>query len=167
VTLRTLERESIRAFVEQAGAGGYLRGRVLDFGCGEAPYRALVQSFGCKWVGFDREHFPGSVAGDVGEGNPLRHRWDAILVSQVLQYERFPRDMLNALAGALRPGGHLIVVGPTAWPEVEVVDLWRFTQAGIRCLLEDAGLAVISIAPRAYHRGEPSLSLGFGAIARA
>ena len=163
MTLRQLEAESIRKFVEQAGIDGYLSGRVLDYGCGEQPYRSLVQSFGAHYIGYDDPKHPGSVVdeyvGDWSETDPI----DTILCTQVVQYVP---DVRALLAHFAKFTATLVLTGPTSWPEVEPEDLHRHTQAGIRRLLEEAGFTVISIAPRAYYPGT-ELSLGYGAIARA
>ena len=59
-----------------------------------------------------------------------------------------------------------MITGPTNWAEVEVTDLWRFTRAGIRVLLETAGFRVLDVHQRAeIDVGGFVMSLGWGAVA--
>lgn len=175
-TIRELERNSIRAFVESCSE--HLTGRVLDYGCGLSPYKEIVEEAGGEYVGFDREDFPANVSrSDVGE---YTFPYQTVLCTQVVQY--LPAaSMLRLLsvwaidlastryADGPVLGGHLILTGPTTWPLVEPEDLCRFTPAGARALCEEAGFAVERCEPR----GELALDgglvlwLGWGIVARA
>ncbi len=183
--LRTIETKSIRDFIEQAGIDGYLKGRVLDYGCGKQPYRSLVESFGCEYVGWDREKFPGSVGETVTPEREFAHdlfydHWDAVLCTQVLQYiPYYPyydgiQEVLGNLQGALdhdedpAKNGHLILTYPTNWPEVEADDLHRFTKAGMEELLTGSMFEIVRHDFRhgIQHEGV-SFAMGYGVIARA
>lgn len=161
--LRSIERTSIRDFVQGAAEGGYLSGRVLDYGCGKQPYRDVVEVVGGVYNGFDRMSFPANVSGeDVGDFDfdaPLDEDWDAILCNQVVQYVPFFfRDddgeglpsLLAQFARSLRGGGHLVMTYPTTWPEVEPQDLHRFTKTGMEWLLAEAGFEIVRHEPRAW-----------------
>lgn len=167
-SLLDLERSSIHSFVESCAE--QLAGRVLDVGCGLQPYRSIVEQAGGEYVGYDRVSFPANVSGaDVG-GHPLEGAlYDALLCTQVLQYAPDPFDFLAGCHFALRKGGHLVITGPTCWPERESEDLFRFTQAGIGTLLRCAGFEIVRLEPRAGVSVAPGfdLSLGWGAVGRA
>jgi len=172
--LRTLERDSIRSFVQSAADDGYLSGRVLDYGCGKQPYRDIVEVAGGEYQGYDRADFPASVTDDdIGLGDPW---WDdpeewgfgALLCTQVLQYVPDESEMLEEFRYYLREQhGALVLTYPTHWPEVEPGDLQRFTKAGMERLLTEAGFAIIRHQRRAEIRclGE-TFALGYGVIAR-
>lgn len=168
--LQELEVSSIRSFVEQH-ARDYLTGRVLDFGCGQSPYQGIIEAAGGVYAPFDRVAFPANVSGeDVGPDSiPDNEQFDAALCTQVIQYLEEPYDELMKLRGLIRPNGHLVLTGPTCWPEREPDDLWRFTQAGVEKLLRWAGFEVLVLQPRAGVALAPGfeLSLGWGAVARA
>lgn len=190
--LRTIERESIRAFVEQAGIDGYLSGRVLDYGCGKQPYRSLVESFGAEYMPYDHSSFPANVSEeDVGDQPFIWPEvdYDAILCTQVVQYiplVRYGEEPGRSLQGRLTnfrlaltvQSGHLILTYPTNWPEVEPEDLHRFTKAGMERLLTEAGFEIVRHEPRFFARlysedvppkqlSPEWLALGYGVIARA
>ena len=156
VTIREIEIASIRDYVVKNAS--YLRGRVLDFGAGKAgtcrqpqPYRGLVQG----------EYFPFDVGDELPPGP-----FDAVLMTQVIQYLPDPRQTLSQLESLLRSGAALVITGPTNWAEVEETDLWRFTRSGIRVLLETAGFHVLDVQQRAQiDVGGFVMSLGWGAVA--
>lgn len=156
-SIRELERKSIREFLERHKE--YLQGWVLDFGAGKPgtcaapqPYRDLVTG--------DYEPF------DLGDKWPTGP-FDTILCTQVIQYVIDPRRDLGWFAQWLKRGSHLVMTGPTNWEEVEDSDLWRFTRAGIRKLVEAAGFQVLTCESRAeIDLGGAKFSLGWGVVAR-
>lgn len=180
-SLRAIEHTSIREFVQKAANDGYLSGRVLDYGCGFAPYREIVEGVGGEWIGYDRADFPDNHVGNVGPENPFWHRqfgetgrgrirqdyYDVCLCTQVLQYKahRYVEGFFLALKHNCKS---LVMTYPTTWPEAQPEDLYRFTKAGMERLLTEAGFEII------YHESRASVtclgekfSLGGGVIARA
>lgn len=137
--IRDLERTSIREFVD--AHKHYLLGRVLDYGCGvdgkcitPQPYRHIIEAqiltYGKgEYVPYDRGYpypWPGGV-------------FDAVLMTQVLQYVIDPRGLLTFLRDATK---YLVMTYPTHWEEIERDDRWRFTKSGIQALLEETGWIV-------------------------
>lgn len=177
-SLRALEHQSIRDFVLKAAKDGYLKGRVLDYGCGHAPYREIVEAYGCEWFGYDRVGLPDNHVGDVGShAAPEMLHWDAVLCTQVIQYADNPEDFLrNYMHVALcerfaperLPAGYLVLTYPTNWPEAQEEDLYRFTKAGMERLLTDVGFTIIRHERRAWIRWDvDTFALGYGVICRA
>jgi SAM-dependent methyltransferase len=176
--LRTIEADSIRAFVQSAADEGYLSGRVLDFGCGKAPYRRLIEAASGEWFGYDHPALPG-FAGDesLGDWDPAED-FDAVLCTQVVQYSPDPPALMRELHWYVQAKpGVLVLSYPTTWPEVEPEDLWRFTKAGMERLLTEAGFEIVKHEQRAVIVGAEGtgswrillgeFALGYGVIARA
>lgn len=176
--LTKIENDSIRAFVHSAADEGYLRGRVLDYGCGKQPYRDIVEKQGGEYVPFDRAGFPGNVsAEDIGAVLPLDS--DSVLCTQVVQYIPDVGVTLAGFRGMLRfsrgrRSGCLVLTYPTNWPEVEAEDLHRFTKAGMELLLIEAGFSILRHERRATVHGSYDgeyagyeFALGYGVVARA
>lgn len=155
VTIRILERESIREFMEQNRE--YLRGRVLDWGCGKQPYRDLVEG---EYLPFDQRDYPL----DWRHSEP-----DSIMCNQVLQYIEYPELLLLEFAHILPSGGHLVMTYTTCWALVEGDDpeYFRFTPNGIEHMLKAAGFEVLIHEERAkISLGKFDFSLGGGVVAR-
>lgn len=165
--LSEIEQRTIREFVQRAADDGQLAGAVLDYGCGKQPYRAIVESVG-SYHGYDRVQFGGSVCPqNIGTTFRRDGGWDAVLSTQVVQYVHRPEDWLSDIAAMLRPGGHLILTYPGAWPVLRD-HLWSFTQAGMEFLLDDAGLTVVRHEMRAALPCDGfSIPTGYGVVARA
>jgi hypothetical protein len=183
MSLRDLEAESLRAFVQSAADEGYLSGRVLDLGCGKQPYRAIVEAAGGIYYGHDSPNYPASVVSDYVLDSPenwWEDRWDTILSTQVVQYIPI-RDEIDGeecsplftdlwmMCDCLSvSSGHLVLTYPTTWPEVEPEDLHRFTKAGMERLLTEAGFEIICHEWRAgFQYDGVSFALGYGVICRA
>lgn len=165
--LAAVEADSIRRFVEQAIGEGWLHGAVLDFGCGKQPYKRLIPGV---YHGYDRKTHPASTTtediGDFGEVTRSL-RWDAILCTQAIQYFPSPQRSIRTFYSMLKPGGWLLMTGPTNWPEVESDDLWRFTVQGVGRLFHNAMFEEIEVSSRAtVELNDIVFSLGWGAVGR-
>lgn len=175
MSLRDIERESIRAFVQQAASEGYLSSAVLDYGCGKQPYREIVVEhlpLGGVYQPFDQQHFPGNVSGEnLGEGDPLvMSGWGSILCTQILQFVPDVPDLFMRFRQALESNGHLVLTYATNWPEVEPGDLHRFTKAGMERLLTEAGFRIVMHQRRARFNTDVTdewFYTGYGAVAKA
>lgn len=156
-SIRALERASIRSFMESNRQ--YLKGRVLDFGCGThetcqrpQPYRDLVEG---EYVGMDKANqYPAPP-------------FDAVMCTQVIQYLKTPRIELMVLRSLLKQGGYLVMTYPTNWDEVESTDLWRFTRAGMETLLESKEFKIVKHERRAeIDLNGFKFALGYGIVAK-
>lgn len=169
-TIRVFDKATTRAWLEQQRQ--YLRGRVLDYGCGLQPYRDLVEG---EYVGYDRKAFPGNVSKqDHGPSGSLRKEyWDTILCTQMLQYVPSPNPLLMAFRNALQLGGHLVMTYATNWAQVEPWDKWRFTRGGMEKMLSRTLFAtqkwqiIEHDCKGEINLGGFRLPLGYGVVARA
>lgn len=120
--------------------------RVLDYGCGDMPYRGLL-SEGVVLVGAD---LPGNPVAAVevrpDGGLALEDQsFDAVLSTQVLEHVDDPRLYLSECFRILRPGGRLLLstVGIQIY-HPDPVDYWRWTCAGLQRATRDAGFELES-----------------------
>lgn len=169
-TVRELERDSIRGYLEGAARNGYVAGATLDYGCGRQPYRDVVENAGATYVGYDRDVYPGAVApGRQGPDDPWAPTgaWRTIICTQVVQYVVDVEELLWRFVDGLAAGGHLVITWPTCWDEVEPTDLHRFTRAGMLRMLTEVGFALEHCERRAeIELGGFRFPLGYGAVAR-
>lgn len=165
MTLRDRDGASIRAYLD--ANADLLTGRVLDYGSGRQPYRDIVESAGGAYVPFDSPDFPASLA-ELREPLP-RGRFDACIITQIVQYLPDPVATLTTVRNLMLIDAPLLMTGPTNWPLVERLDLWRFTPAGITLVLERAGFSEIEAEERETFAAEADRrwALGFQVKARA
>jgi len=128
-------------------------GRVVDLGCGEAPYREEILRRAKAYVGID---WPRSLhnlsradlIADLGAGVPLVSGCaDTVVCFQALEHQREPWRLLAECHRILRPRGRLLVTVPFLWHiHEEPNDFYRFTRFGLAYLLERAGFTQVTIS---------------------
>lgn len=131
-------------------AGRKARGRLLDIGCGNKPYRekfAGVSEFlGCDVVQSSLNRVDVLCLADA---IPLPDQsFDVILCTQTIEHVANFQGLLDEAFRLLKPGGTLFISGPMYWYHHEApYDFHRFTAYGFRHDLEQAGFAVDKIEP--------------------
>lgn len=102
-----------------------------------------------RWTGIDAQEGEGvDLVADAHELPPgWAGRFSGVLCSEVLEHARQPWRVMQELRRVMRSGGTVIVTTVTSFhlhgfPD----DYFRFTEAGLRVLLEDAGFSDISTA---------------------
>jgi SAM-dependent methyltransferase len=128
-------------FVADAGVGaGH---KVVDYGCGEQPYRWLFP--GCEYIPVDLPSNPtASVHIDPNGKVPLPDdSADLVISTQVLEHVTDPETYLNECHRMLRPGGQLVLTTHgVMFLHRHPTDFWRWTCDGLRLILERAGFTV-------------------------
>jgi SAM-dependent methyltransferase len=147
------ERAPILAFVTHAAAALAPGSRVLDAGAGDAPYRELFSHcdyFTADWP--ESVHAGGRAADILASLDDLPvadAAFDAVISTQVLEHVRAPSAVLNELRRVMRVEGTLWLTAPLVWPlHEEPYDFFRYTDYGLRHLLEEAGFEEIDVRPR-------------------
>jgi SAM-dependent methyltransferase len=123
---------------------------VVDFGCGGKPYRPLFPS-DCRYIGVDAAQ---SRFADIliapGDPVPLDDGTvDCIISTQVVYLIPDYRIYLDECRRLLGPDGRLFLTSHGTWTyhPASGGDYYRFTQDGLRRILDDAGLEVIEMGP--------------------
>lgn len=102
--------------------------------------------FGPNWINLDV--MPGPGVDVVGDAHALPFpdaRFDAVVLSAVLQYCRNPWRVVEEVRRVLRPGGVALVNAPFLQPyckEPGSIDRYRFSRDGL-CALFDEGFEVL------------------------
>jgi len=141
--------DSVAQFASQLPAGA----RVLDAGAGEGRHRAnfAAQSY----VGVDRgigdaswDYTGLDVVADLAALPFHDAAFDAVINIVTLEHVPEPRRVLEELARVLRPGGRLLLIVPHEWEEHQRPhDYYRYTQYGLKFLLDTAGFSSERIDP--------------------
>lgn len=131
-------------------AGSRARGRLVDIGCGNTPYRDLFPHVDA-YVGCDVAQSSDNRVSVVCRADAIAFReqsFDVALCTQTIEHVANYPGLLREAHRLLRPGGTLHVSGPMYWYlHEEPYDFYRFTKYGFTAALEDAGFIVDEVEP--------------------
>lgn len=99
-----------------------------------------------QWLGMDMQPGDGvDVVADLHSPPEEWHgRFSGVLCSEVLEHVARPWVALPKLRDLLRPGGVAIFTAPSCFPlHAFPDDFYRYSESGLRVLLEDAGFVDI------------------------
>jgi hypothetical protein len=123
-------------------------GPVLDAGCGEQPFRALIEANARQYIGMDavqNSSHTVAVLSDLESVQASGPRYPFVLCTEVLEHVA---DIDRSFAGLRRltaPGGIVMLTVPFLFPvHMEPFDFRRLTEYGISRLAADHGFTVIS-----------------------
>jgi SAM-dependent methyltransferase len=148
---------------------------VVDFGCGTAPYRPLVEGYGGSYVGVDLPHnLYATIHMAAGITTPLPAGYaDVVLSTQVLEHVDDPAAYLRECHRVLQPDGVLVLSTHGYWiyhPDPH--DLWRWTGEGLRRIVAEAGFepesmrGLMGVAPSAVYLFQDAVASLFPRFAR-
>jgi SAM-dependent methyltransferase len=120
---------------------------LVDFGCGNMPYRKVIEPMVGKYLGVDLEMNPKAehhINFDSKTTLPDNY-CDIILSNQVLEHVDSPAGYLQEAFRILKPGGSVICSTHGYWfyhPTPN--DYWRWTSSGLKRTIETEGFKVTS-----------------------
>jgi SAM-dependent methyltransferase len=129
-----------------------MNGDLLDFGCGEKPYKSLFTNVN-SYTGLDYDsegHNHANESIDVyydGVTIPFEsNHFDSIFTSEVFEHVFTLPQILPELNRVLKIGGQILITCPFSWEEHEVpVDYARYTQFALKDMLEKNGFTIKTI----------------------
>jgi len=155
-----IEKQTIINALTQANV--YIRGVVLDVGCGEKPYYEYLHKIARVeyYIGLDlppntfNKSKDSKIKADVfGDALNLPFRsnsFDTVISTQVLEHIPEPKRMLGEIYRVLKRGGYLILTCPLIWNiHDEPHDYFRYTLYGLEHLSRQVGFDIVTIRPRA------------------
>ncbi len=129
----------------------YLKGKMLDFGCGSKPYKHLITVD--EYIGLDIEnsghdHKQKNEQIDIfydGKIIPFdANHFDSLLSTEVFEHVFNIDEVISELFRVIKPGGYLVITIPFAIGEHEIpYDFARYTSFGITHLLNKAGFEIM------------------------
>lgn len=140
-------RTYLHRFLARAGQAVQPGQLVLDAGSGRAPYRDLFAHARYETADFlavkGKTYTEQDYVCDLAEIPVEDARFDHVLLTQVLEHIPEPARVLAELHRVLKPGGTLWLTAPLFYVEHErPYDFFRYTQFGLRHLVEGAGFDV-------------------------
>lgn len=128
----------------------HCRGRLLDLGCGKAPYyglyRTLVDDICCvDWQQSVHGNSHIDKHADLTKPLPLEDEsFDTILLSSVLEHIPTPMNLWLEMHRVLRRGGKVIMNVPFMyWLHETPHDFYRYTEFALKKMAEDAGFKIV------------------------
>ncbi len=130
----------------------HARGKVIDLGCGEMALQSVIQSLGLEYDGLDL--IPSSdevtIEANIQDMSMISDQsYDTAICLQVLEHVPNPQKAVREIFRILKTGGPLILSIPhLSRIHDEPNDFQRYTEYGIRFLLEEAGFHIEEILTR-------------------
>jgi len=120
---------------------------LADYGCGDMPYRPIIEPLVKCYLGIDLKsnplaEFPIDFDSKISMEDS---KVDLVLSNQVLEHVESPIGYLSEALRILKPGGSLILSTHGYWlyhPTPN--DYWRWTSAGLKMEIEKAGFEIQS-----------------------
>jgi SAM-dependent methyltransferase len=137
-------RVHLDRFVERAAASVSPGALVLDAGAGSAPYRHRFAHTRYETADFkqvDKTYAPDvTYVGDLAAIPVEDHRFDLVIMTQVLEHLPEPITVLREMHRVLTPGARIWASCPLYYEEHEQpYDFYRYTQFALRRMFAEAG----------------------------
>lgn len=102
--------------------------KVLDFGCGEQPFRKTIESKNCIYHSYDLQQNSKSSVGFLKTGDIKNEYYDLIILSDVVEHCYDFHSLLKTIFKKLKKNGILVATTPFLYREHEQPhDYWRMT----------------------------------------
>lgn len=136
-------------FSDLAEASTYAKGRMLDVGCGNKPFEKMFSPHVTEHLGCDVVQSSNCCVDVISLATELPFRsgsFDTVLATQVIEHVADHQTLMREAFRVLAPGGVLVLSGPMYWPlHEEPHDYFRFTEHGLRYLLQQTGFETLKI----------------------
>lgn len=119
---------------------------IVDYGCGDMPYRELFESYVQKYIGLDLEENPFAEIHilPAGKINIENNSTEVVLSTQVLEHVENPEEYLSECFRILKDDGLLILSTHGYWMYHPTPnDYWRWTSSGLQKIIKQAGFEIV------------------------
>ncbi len=139
------------SIVTFSALSAHLHGKCIDIGCGDMPFRSLIEKHVSQYDSIDIEKRIPDVKylADIQDMGVLdSDSYDSALCLDVLEHVPNPFKAISEIHRILKKGAKLVCSVPhLSRLHEEPHDYYRYTKYGLRYLFENAGFRIISIEP--------------------
>jgi SAM-dependent methyltransferase len=131
----------------------YIKGRLIDIGCGEKPYKDMLAHHVDEHVGvdhFDTSHNKSNIDffGTAYSIPVEDESFDSAICTAVLEHLEEPGMAIKECYRVLKPGGVAVYSMPFIWHlHEEPRDFFRYSRYGLQHLFEKNGFKILEITP--------------------
>ena len=131
----------------------YAKGKLLDIGCGEKPYKNMTKHYVSEYIGLDHKntlHDKSEIdlfgtAYDIPVENDT---FDTVLCTAVLEHLEEPDKAIKETNRVLKKDGCAIYAVPLFWHlHEEPRDFYRYTKYGLKYLFEKNNFEIVELKP--------------------
>ncbi len=145
-----LEKQSIVQAMHAAEP--YVKGLVIDIGCGEKPYASFFKIDAHQYVGLDVDCANNKQIDICADSLLLPIKTesvDTVVTNQTIEHVKHPEVFMREIARVMKPGATLVLTAPQLWCLHEKpFDFYRFTRYGLTLLCNDNNLEVVLLQER-------------------
>lgn len=129
----------------------YVRGDLLDIGCGNKPYFDILKPRVNKYTGLDmpdtlHTRSKIDVYGDACNLPFEDSSFETVVSFQVMEHVNEPNIMIAEIFRVLKNGGYAIITTPFMWGiHEEPRDFYRYTKYGLKYLFKKNGFEIIEL----------------------
>jgi SAM-dependent methyltransferase len=137
----------------------FVKGLVLDVGCGRRPYEKTFFAGASRYIGTDylSDRSRPDVVSSALDVPFSDNTFDTVVSTEVLEHVPEPLRALKEMHRVLKPGGHLVLSTPMYCPRHEVpYDFFRYPYDGMLYLIKESGLDLVKL----YNRGRSYVFVG-------
>ncbi len=130
----------------------YIRGNLIDIGCGYSPYKAILSKNVSKYEGIDIIPYNEDVTylGNILVKNPFReNQFDCAISFEVLEHIPNFDHFLKQIHKIIKPNGYFIISVPhLSRLHEEPFDFYRFTKYGLIEIFTRNRFDIVEIASK-------------------
>jgi len=129
----------------------YLKGDMIDIGCGKKPYEEILRPYLNRHVGLDHEETFHDLSnidlfGTAYEIPSESNVFDSALCSAVLEHLEEPEQALRECNRVLKVGAYAVYFIPFIWHiHEEPRDFYRYSKYGIKYLFEKTNFEITAL----------------------
>jgi SAM-dependent methyltransferase len=129
----------------------YIKGIVYDLGCGDEPYKDIIEKYADKYIGVDWGNSfhkqKMDITADLNKPLPiLNNVADTVVSFQVMEHLCEPQSFLNEAYRILKPNCYILLTVPFQWWVHEApYDYYRYTRYGLKYLFQKAGFKEVKV----------------------